>query len=182
MIFGNKSQFAVEAILDSEYKMPNSIFGRACCWIDGKPLGDLNEGDCILGTLSAHLNLCLSNFTEHKKERFAGVSDEEAFRQINENVYVYDEEKIEKKTEDLVCYNFLTGCSEAFDSFKSFAISDSDTVRFLIEEDEVNELRFTRIGLDVVSKAIHDFIDWHEEQIIANRVATGVNSRGSHTT
>ena len=46
MIFGNKKDFAIQAIIEPNLKPPSSVWGRFSVWVENVSIGDYNEEHC----------------------------------------------------------------------------------------------------------------------------------------
>ena len=175
MIFGEKHDFAIEAMVEPNLVLPSSVWGRMRVWCAGVPLGDFSEPHCGL-PYSPFKSLCL-DLPELWDPEFEGKSDEELFNHLDAVLYgfkdgveVADERTLEECEDDARAYSqfsFLTNWGEMFDrEGKSFIFcADGDSVNVLNRPIGSTQLRCLRTSAVSVQAACSEFMIWFEQEL-----------------
>lgn len=175
MIFGEKHDFAIEAMVEPNLVLPSSVWGRMRVWCAGVPLGDFAEPHCGLPS-SPFKSLCL-DLPELWDPEFERKSDEELFNHLDAVLYgfkdgveVADERTLEECEDDARAYSrfsFLTNWGEMFDrEGKSFIFcADGDSVNVLNRPIGSTQLRCLRTSAVSVQAACSEFMTWFEQEL-----------------
>ncbi|APV48609.1 hypothetical protein BWI17_02260 [Betaproteobacteria bacterium GR16-43] len=146
MLFGNRSTFAVEAMIEEGLKPPTTAWGRVCVWCEGAPIGDIAEEHCGIDHAFHRLSQLVESLGDLWREEFSGLTDLEILNALDGRLYGYhgnvrieDDRSLEELRADASTYgkfDFLTGCGEPFDrNGKCFVIQDpSGLVKILGNE------------------------------------------------
>lgn len=133
MIFGNKNDFAIEAMVEPELKAPSSLWGRMCVWVQGVVIGDIDDPHCGLYPAYASFGEMLDNLSSLWVAEFSSMTDREIWNFLDGLLYSYhgdieieDNRSLEEMQEGWQIYgkfNFLTNWGEMFDrNGKSFLL------------------------------------------------------------
>ena len=137
VIWGNPAKLAIEAQLEPDTVVPAvgaNIAGRIRCYVAGEPHGDWDEPLCILGAVSTRLMELASNAAVLWHPLLDSLTPEQRFSALNDLVYETSISAHPSAATSLANTNFLTNISEAFDSTKSFILSNQNgQVQILIE-------------------------------------------------
>ena len=165
MIFGLKSDFAIEAYCDWIDDDKKYVFGRMCCWSNGKPLGDIDEADCMLDVTAVFFESLLKRLDQLENSVLNELSDSQLYKFIDCKIYEDDERSIDQVISDAETYykyDFLTNGGESFDCSKSFILVDGNFCRILFNDDRSKENVFTRVSKTGFISAVSDFLLWYE--------------------
>ncbi len=167
MIFGEKSEFAIEAYHEPISNDGTHIFGRMCCWCQGEQLGDINEPSCILGVIVGILESVIARLPQLHNSELGSLSNFEVFNFLDHKLYEDDDRTLEQVTADSKAYgkfDFLTNGGESFDNSKSFIIAESSSVRILFYDYDRKKNVFTKFSKKSLLNGINNFIDWHSTE------------------
>lgn len=179
MIFGEKTDFAIEAMIEPDLVPPSLPWGRLCIWVAGTQLGDFEDQHCSL-------YLCYKNFQEKCGqwdqlwlENFRHFSDIEIWNFLDGLLYGYhgnmalnDNRSLAEITQDCETYSkfgFLTNWGEMFDDGgKSFIVRPPDErikiLNYDYERERVNTYLCSETSF---SKAATEFAAWYAAQSVA---------------
>ena len=186
MIFGEKHDFAIEAMVEPNLILPSSVWGRVRVWCAGVPLGDFSESHCGL-RCSPFKSLCL-DLPELWDPEFEGKSDEELFNHLDAVLYgfkdgfevVDDRTPEECKDDDCAFwrFSFLTNWGEIFyREGKSFIFcADGDKVNVLNRPVGSTQLRSLRTSAASVRAACSEFMIWFEQELIKLRSSSALRN------
>jgi len=125
MIFGNKSDFAIEAMIEPYLEPPSEPWGRLCIWVAGNQIGNYSDPHCGLYS-------CYVGFREKCElldslwiDLFQSLRDQEIWNFLDSALYGYhgnieldDERTLEQMrndSEELSRFDFVTQWGEMFD-------------------------------------------------------------------
>ena len=124
MIFGNKTTFAIEAMIAPDLKPPSAPLGRMCIWCEDISIGDINEEHCGLEAIEIFSSL-IPKIDSLWLAEFEGKTDLELWDFLDGILYGYhgdveidDQRTIEQMSNDASKYSrfsFLTNWGEQFD-------------------------------------------------------------------
>ncbi len=179
MIFGNKNDFAIEAMVEPGLQAPSSLWGRMCIWVGGVSIGDIDDPNCgLLPAYDGFREVC-NDLNTLWSPKFDSMGDVEIWNFLDGLLYgchgdieVEDDRSLEQMQSDwreFGRFNFLTNWGEMFDrGGKSFLLK--------IPEGKLRVLNLhlpfnNQIGVNCTEfsfrKASSGFINWHSEQEIA---------------
>ena len=168
MIAGDRTDFAIEAFHEPLGQQDDHVFGRMCCWCQGKMLGDLGEPSCLLGVTAQFFGSVISRAPELLSEELSGMEDAEAFLYIDSKIYTQDDRSVEQVATDATNYfkyDFLTNGGESFDNIKSFIIGEPGAYRILFYDFGCNAYEYTKVSETGFLSAVEEFLTWHSEQL-----------------
>jgi len=176
MIFGNKSEYAIEV-----YHKPldNSSFymtGRMCIHLFDKSFGRIYEEDCALAVYYMTLVDKINNINILKND-FNLDNDYSVFEYLDDKLYVGS---IERTMEQIHNYydlygkfDFMTGTGETFDDSKSFIYLDKNEIVHIIYQKSIynydtkifkdEDIICNEIDKEIFIKVTKEFIKWYEE-------------------
>ena len=177
MIFGNKSDFAIEAMIEPYLAPPSEPWGRLCIWVSGTQIGDFDDPHCGLYN-------CYISFQEISKrldalwtKELEGLSDIEIWNFLDGTLYGYhgnieidDLRTLEETIRDAEKYSkfdFLTNWGEMFDrGGKSFILKPSSghikILNYDYKQEIVRAYRCTELSF---YRASREFSNWYSEQV-----------------
>lgn len=130
MIFGDRTDFAIEAQIEPARQRLTERWGRMCVWVRSTPLGDIDNPHCSL--YSAHIALVelVKNIASLDSAELCGLDDTAVWNHLDGALYGYhgDVELVDTRTA-ADCradwarwgrFNFLTNWGEPFDGYKAF--------------------------------------------------------------
>ena len=164
MLFGNKNEFAVEAIHERLSDDETHVFGRMCLWLGGEMLGDLSEPSCMLDVTAGFFESILGRFSDLSVQEFSGLSDSEAFNLLNSKIYEDDTRSADQVATDSRIYfkfDFLTNGGESFDNSKSFIVVEKGSVRVLFYNYDVDKLFSHKVPIFEFKTCINQFLAWY---------------------
>ena len=187
MIFGTKSQFAIEVELEPGPDRPVSgknVIGRLRAWIGGHSVGRFDEPCCWLGPTANHLATKCTQFDRLWHASFEELSMHEVFDRID---YLYyrahrgeilgehwsDAEREQHQREadavDLDPMLFLDS-SEAFDGWKAFLVRPTPTELVALfappPQREVLSHRIPVADFEATSEAFGQWLLAQERQLL----------------
>jgi hypothetical protein len=176
MIFGNTSEFAIEAVIESGIKAPSAVWGRMRVWCQGQTIGDFNEPFCALYPAYVGFRDLLITLPTLSWTGIESMTNGDIWNFLDGLLYGYhgdiqiqDDRALERMREDADIYgkfNFLTNWGEQFDrGGKSFIYyADGDKVTILNRSHSLEHglaLFTTRQSLTL---SISLFLVWFEEE------------------
>lgn len=187
MLFGDKSEFAVEVIPDSAYQRGSrgstQVTGRVRVWMTSFSIGNFEEPLCVLGCVSNELAETLVELEEYWHPSFASQTADELYDTLDRLCFAAHrgaslEESLdsildERKAMGLSNHSFLMNSSEAFDGWKAFLVKPPGTAVHVLWTlgDEQNAIRRSVFDAHAFKSAVSAFADWtHTSEWRALRV------------
>ena len=171
MVFGNPTDFAIEAETDAlAGASRGTVWGRMRIWCCGTPVGDFEEAHSGLSDAHQSLMELASDLALLQNPALAHLSDVEVWGLINTALYVDDGrtlQQIQRDSETWSRFNFLTNWGEPFDRYCGVIFKNApDHLRILIRgsDDAVNGLSVTTFGF---RGAVLAFDEWCRAQTAA---------------
>lgn len=181
MLFGDKSEFAIEVIPDPEPTHFSSegmsggrmvATGRVRVWMAFSSFGDLQEPQCCLGTVANELADMLVGLDNFWHPSFAGQTAEELFDTLDRLLFAAHrgpclEESLDRilaESEAMrpALRSFMTNSSEAFDRWKAFLVKPPGNVLHVLwtSEGDVNAIRRSVFDARAYKSAVSAFANW----------------------
>jgi len=178
MIFGNKENFAIEAMIEPRLNPPSYVWGRLRIWILNIPIGNYDDPYCALYPSYSGFKEVSIELDSLWLDDFYTLSDSEIWNLLDGSIYGYhgkEEIDYDKLYGDKVDYsamygkfNFLTNWGEMFDQ-------DPRGKAFLFKEPGEKIKVLTHAGLnDTVESfycnefsfrsAVNEFCAWYDDQ------------------
>lgn len=129
MMFGNPSDFAIEAMTEPHLVAPSAVWGRMCVHIGPTVLGDFSDENCGLYGAYCGFKDLLGITTRLWDESFDGLSREQIHDLVRNAIYGDDDrpmDAIMADSERYSCFDFLTDWDEQFDGFASVIVQEDD--------------------------------------------------------
>lgn len=179
MIFGDKSDFAIEAMVEPELVAPSHPWGRLCVWVSGSQIGDFDEPHCGLYPCYESFQGKCEELNDLWVDAFLELSDLDIWNFLDGLLYGYhgnkeleDERTLEQMLHDSDIYskfNFLTNWGEMFDrGGKSFILKlpsgQIKILNFNYEKEAVNTYLCSELAF---RRASRGFTIWYAEQLKA---------------
>ena len=138
MIFGNPSDFAIEAESDAALNSPKSTaWGHMRIWCQGEPVGDFTQTHCGLSGAQQSIANLAAEIDTLWNEALDGLGDQAIWDSLYSALYVDHGQADEQIAQDADAWSkfiFLTNWGEMFDQFNGFIFCrDSHKVRLLIQ-------------------------------------------------
>jgi hypothetical protein len=179
MIFGNRNDFAIEAMVEPDLAPPSRPWGRLCVWVAGHRIGNYDEPHCGLGGPCAHFKETCGELNDLWDDEFANMADVELWNFLDGLLYGYhgnvelddDLRSMDEILQDSSRYskfNFLTNWGEMFDrGGKSFILKQPGgmlkVLNFDYEKNSANAYVCSEFSFRL---AIKDFAAWYDGQLI----------------
>lgn len=176
MLFGDRSTFAIEAMVEPHLQAPSTMWGRMCIWCDGVCIGNFAEEHCGLYDSYDSFRSLLASLHSLWRVEFADLSDRDLWNLLDEKLYGYhgdvaieDDRTMEELLQDAHTYgpfNFLTNWGEQFDrDGKSFIVCSPDQqIRILNLSLPPSKGISLRASMLPVSASIRSFLRWFESE------------------
>ncbi len=168
MIFGDKSVFAIEAIIEPGSELPPQVYGRVAgrvrVFFQNLEVGNFHEPCCVLGPIAEHFaEVGAYNRIWHSS--LASLGTKEQFDYLDHMFYVGPYVSSEAR-ESLNNCTFLTNVSEAFEHIKGFVLrADSESFQFLFTLPKSESVHSFVVSFDQFLHAANGFSTWlHEQQ------------------
>ncbi len=176
MIFGDKMDFAIEAMVEPDLKVPSSVWGRMCVWVAGVSIGDYDDHYCGLGAPESGFSEKCDQIDDLWIVEFETMSDSDIWNFLdgklynwNGNIELEDDRTLDQIRSDDKQYskfNFLTNWGEMFDrGGKSFLLAQPDgmlkVLNYDYENSKVNNYLCSKFGF---RRAVKCFCDWYAQQ------------------
>lgn len=174
MLFGDRSTFAIEAMVESHLQAPSAVWGRLCIWCEDVCIGNFAEEHCGLYDSYDGFRSLLANLRSLWRAEFANLSDRDLWNLLDEMLYGYhgdvaieDDRTMKQLIQDAHTYgrfNFLTNWGEQFDrDGKSFIVcTPEQQVRILNLSLPPSKGIVLRASMFPVSAVIRVFLKWFE--------------------
>ena len=174
MLFGDKTDFAIEAMVEPELTPPSAVWGRMRVWCQDAPLGDFDDPFCALYPAYLDFWRLSQRIDRLWTAELQDFTDEEIFYFLDRLMWgdglesLLTKEKFKTLLENPIEWglcNFLTDWGEQFDGTKAFILNPpGDSLRILCRELPPER----GIGVSVSRKgflaAAAAFDQWYEEQ------------------
>jgi hypothetical protein len=176
MLFGQKSSFAIEAMIEPHLQAPSTAWGRMCIWCDEVSIGNINEEHCDLGpSFESLANLAIT--IDHLwLDEFNGMTDLELWNFLDGKLYGYhgeieieDPRTIEEMHFDALQFGkfgFLTNWGEQFDRGGKSFLFHHPTGRIKILNRHLPPQKGLSLSAPIESfrEAIIEANAWYQEQ------------------
>jgi len=87
MIFGDKTDFAIEAMIEPNLVPPSHPWGRLCIWVEGTQIGDFEDPHCSLWTCFKSFQGKCDELSELWIDKFQNMSDTEIWNFLDSRLY-----------------------------------------------------------------------------------------------
>jgi len=135
MLIGNPSDFAIEAMVEPDLKLPSAVWGRMCVRIGSITLGDYDDPYCCLYGARAAFDWHAKRQGRLWDDIFNDMSPEDIHLTVRNALYGDDDRTIDLLHRDSRRYgefDFLTNWGEQFDGYSSVIVSpDPDTMMII---------------------------------------------------
>ena len=162
MIFGEESDFAIEA-----YHEPSGPkwggCGRLCLHLKGVSIGDIRDNHCSLFAVTDRFREVSGQLEGFWAECFAGLSDSEVFRLIDDAIYS-DASQTEIGI-NFPKFDFLTNAAEMFDGTKTFIVCDPNGLVRILYELRDDVFRSGSCTIQTFRRVAEAYIHWFDEQV-----------------
>src|SRR4051794_10065205 len=89
MLFGERTDFAIEAEVEPDLTAPSAVWGRMCIWCRGLRLGNFEESSCALDASFVGFAGISSHLDEIWDDELAGLDDQAAWNFLDGLLYGY---------------------------------------------------------------------------------------------
>nr|WKF60125.1 hypothetical protein HUO10_004637 [Paraburkholderia busanensis] len=174
MLFGLKSEFAIEAMIEPGLARPSAVYGRMQVWCAGTSIGDFSNPYCSLYPAYLGFKQLLTTIPNLWLDEFEGLTDEHLTDLLDRLLYaargdqlIEDERTVKQCEGDWEKYrsfNFLTNWGEQFDrEGKAFVFyPPGQPMKVLIRSGETRHILSLRASASIVIEAIRLFLQWFE--------------------
>lgn len=175
MMFGDPSDFAIEALIEPHLVAPSNVWGRICVHIGPVILGDITDEHCGLFGAYCGFKELVTDEPRLWDDSFAGLSFEQIHDLVRNAIYGDDERSMEAIVADAQRYqrfDFLTNWDEPFDGFASVILQQDDTTTTIMHRPHSAWGRTRDPGPFLVAScrttgfraACAAFVQWYDEQ------------------
>lgn len=174
-IFGDRSDFAIEAGVEPDRHTAATVWGHMRVWCRGVPLGDITDRYCGLDHAYSEFSQLADNLDSLWADELAGLDDLAAWNFLDGLLYGYhgdlelaDDRSLEECHRDAARwarFDFLTNWGEQFDGYKSFLLCPpGDSARVLSLRLPPGLGRGVAISRRGLVEAASGFADWFEAE------------------
>ncbi len=135
MMFGDPSEFAIEAMIEPHLIAPSAVWGRMCLHIGPVVLGDITDEHCGLYGAYCGFNELVGDTTRLWDDSFTGLNHKQIHDRVRNAIYGDDERSMDTILADAQRYrrfDFLTNWGEQFDGFASVIVQHDDAITTIL--------------------------------------------------
>lgn len=173
-LFGNRSDFAIEAGVELDGHTEGTVWGHMCLWCAGFPLGDLDKRYCGIAHAYDELRWRALQYGELWGDELASLDDLGQLNFLDDILYGYCDEVELPETPELMTlqsdnrwtrFNFLTNWGEQFDGYKSFLVCPPGEPIKILSRAFPESARFAvSVPRQGFVTAINGFSNWFEAE------------------
>jgi hypothetical protein len=163
MLFGNPTDFAIEAMTEPHLSAPSAVWGRMRVICDKQIYGDYENPHCALYPAYCQFRWFRENVIDLWDSSFNGLSNSELHDLLDHAIYGDDNRNTQEIESDSMRYgrfNFLTNWGEQFDGYKSFIVSPMAGTLIILRRDEGGLLIVASCSTQGFVKAADEYLDW----------------------
>jgi hypothetical protein len=178
MLFGDPSDFAIEADVEPDLRPPSSVWGHMCVWCRGCALGRIEERHCALYPSHLAFEWLVTHLDELWAPELAVFDDGGIWKFLDSLLYGYHDQlaldehdrrtlsEMQQDSAEFSRFNFLTNWGEQFDGgYKSFIFRPpSEQVRILSRAFPANLGPCVQVTPEGFVTAATGFVEWFREQ------------------
>jgi hypothetical protein len=176
MLFGSKSEFAIEAMIEPGLVPPSAVYGRMQVWCENASLGDYSNPRCSLYPAYLNFKTIAAALPDLWHGDLDGLSEEQLINRLDHLLYGAQGDQIladddrtilecERDWENYGIFNFLTNWGEQFDgegkAFIFCAPAEPSKIRIL--QRGLGTYRSLKTSKAAATDAIHKFLRWFDE-------------------
>lgn len=135
MLIGDRSDFAIEVMVEPDLTIPSAVWGRMCVHIAGKTLGDFTDSFCALYPAYGHFDWHAKHRDRLWEASFDAMTPEEIHDTVRNAVYGDDDRTMDQILRDSRRYSkfdFLTNWGEQFDGYSSVIVSPAPEIMMVL--------------------------------------------------
>ncbi|MCP4338526.1 MAG: hypothetical protein GY799_06460 [Desulfobulbaceae bacterium] len=178
MIFGEKSDFAIEAMVEVGLESPSFVWGRLRVWIQGGSIGDYDDPHCGLYPSYQNFKEKITMLNSLWSDEFSNLTDIELWNILDGSMYGYHgTEEIDYDIlygDDIEYwkiygkFNFITNWGEMFDQDhrgKAFVFNEpGGKLKVLTRHRLTNTIESLHCNLLSFRRAAYEYCSWFEKQ------------------
>lgn len=168
VLFGDKSNFAIQAMLEPELKPPSFVWGRMCLWVSGLQLGDYKNKHCGIAQCTTHLNQVVEIVDQLGISVFGNKSDQEIYSFLEEAWLDpgSDDFGIENEFQKFHKFRFNYGFAEMFDGEPmSFLLRQPNgSLMLLFKTRNSSDLKKHVFSEQLFIDSVKNFDAWYNDQ------------------
>lgn len=184
MLFGSKSEFAIEAMIEPGLVPPSSVYGRMQVWCANLSIGDFSNPRCSLYPAYLGFKQLVTALPNLWRSDLDGLSDEQLIDRLDRLLYgSQGDELLEDDDRTVVecrrdwekygAFNFLTNWGEQFDrEGKAFIFCPpAQPAKILVLRRGSNTVLPLHASIPAAADAIDKFLRWFDESsaLLANQ-------------
>lgn len=174
MLFGDPNDFAIEAMVEPDLKIPSAVWGRMCLHIGNIVLGDFTNTYCALFPAYGHFQWHAQRDDPLWLDAFNEMTPREIHDTVSHALYGDDNRTLDQMRQDSLLYgrfDFLTNWGDQFDGYSSVIVSPTPDVMMLLHRPYVDPSSSRRLPHEFVIahcsraafiKASIGFVDWFD--------------------
>lgn len=169
MLFGNPSDFAIEAASEANLTAPSAVWGRMRVICDKQIYSDYENPYCALYPAYCQFRWFRENVFDLWDDSFNGLSNTELHDLLDRMIYADDNrtsEEVERDSTRYGRYNFLTNWGEQFDGYKSFIVSPMPGRLAILRRDDTGRLSVANCTTQGFVDAAEAYLDWFHAETL----------------
>lgn len=177
MLFGDPSDFAIEADVEPNLEPPTAVWGHMCVWCHGEALGDISDLHCSLYPSYLEFGDLAASLDRLWADELVGMDDISAWNFLDGLLYgfhgeveILDDRTVADCQRDWEVwgrFSFLTNWGEQFDGMKAFILCPpGDAARVLVQRSPNRVLHRTDVSREGIRSSVERFRRWFEQQAI----------------
>ncbi|CAE6741371.1 hypothetical protein PQR46_32450 [Paraburkholderia sediminicola] len=176
MLFGSKSDFAIEAMIEPGLALPSAVYGRMQVWCTNTSLGDFSDPRCSLYSAYRGFTELVAALPDLWRSDLDGLSDEQLINRLDRLLYGAQGDQLleddgrtvsecKRDWAEYGVFNFLTNWGEQFDrEDKAFIFCPpTQPSKILILQRRFDTIRSLHTSIPAATDAIHKFLRWFDE-------------------
>jgi hypothetical protein len=174
-MFGDRSDFAIEAMTEPHLIAPSDVWGRMCLHIGSVVLGDITDEHCGLYDAYCGFSKLVGDATRLWEDSFTGLNHRQIHDCVRNAIYGDDDRSMDAILADARRYgrfDFLTNWGEQFDGFASVIVQCDDATTTILHSPHSAFARKRDPGLFVVAScstlgfrdACSAFVKWFDSE------------------
>jgi hypothetical protein len=174
-LFGDRADFAIDAGIEPQLKLPSAVWGHMCIWCRGLVIGDLSNLHCGLYDAYAGIRDALAAVDSLWPDEFVGLDNESILDFLDERLYgfrngveVLDDRSAAQCVRDSQIwgkFDFLTNWAESFDGYKAFLVCPPGGPVRILSRDLPQHLGLcVEVSRSGFVDACEAFVRWYDDQ------------------
>ncbi|WP_124485827.1 MULTISPECIES: hypothetical protein [unclassified Burkholderia] len=184
MLFGSKSEFAIEAMIEPDLVPPSAVYGRMQVWFANTSMGDFSSPRCSLYPAYLGFKQLVAALPNIWRSDLDGLSEEQLIDRLDRLLYgaqgdelLEDDDRTafecKRDWEKYGAFDFLTNWGEQFDrEDKTFIFCPpTQPAKILVLPRGSDTILSLHASIPATADAIDKFLRWFDESsaLLANQ-------------